>query len=228
MLHGHDDARHRARMAQRRWQLPAHERQIVLVRHGATVGELHEKLAHGDLVHSNPALTHDGHVQAEAVGKALENENIAHVFVTPLTRTHQTAAPLCARLEREPLVEPGLRESHLGDFEHDFYAQAEGGNPVIARVFAEQRWDVIPNAEPAGEIERRVRAGIGAIATMLLPGQTGVAFSHAGTIAEICRLAVGGEPFAFLNVQNGSITRLLIGADGRWKLHSFNEVAHLA
>lgn len=228
MLHAHDDARHRARMAQRRWQLPGDERQILLVRHGSTVGELHERIEHNGVFHSNPALTPDGHVQAEAVGEALAGEDIAQVFVTPLIRTHQTAAPLCARLGHTPLVLPELRESHLGDFEHDFYAQAEAGNPLIAKAFAEQRWDAIPNAEPAGQIEQRVRAGIGAISTKLEPGQTAVAFSHAGTIAEICRLAVlGSEPFAFLHVQNASISRLLITREGRWKLHSFNEVGHL-
>ncbi len=215
-------------MAQRRWQLPDEERQIVLVRHGSTVGELHERIDLEGVSHSNPALTPDGHVQAEAVGKALAGEDIAHIFVTPLTRTHQTAAPLCGRLGRTPLILPELRESHLGDFEHDFYEQAEAGNPLIAKAFAEQRWDAIPNAEPAGQIEQRVRAGIGTIATRLEPGQTAVAFSHAGTIAEICRLTVGSEPFAFLHVQNASITRLVIGREGRWKLHSFNEVAHLS
>ena len=214
-------------MAQKRWRLPHNERQIVLVRHGSTIGQLHDGLAHDGRVHSNPVLTDDGHAQAEAVARALAGEEFAHVFVTPLVRTHQTAAPLCAKQGREPLVLPELCEVHLGDFEHDFYDQAEAGNPLIAQAFAEQRWDVIPNGEPADLFEQRARSGIDAIAAMLEPGQSALAFSHAATIAEICRLAVGAEPFAFLSVQNASISRLLITVDGRWKLHSFNEVAHL-
>jgi hypothetical protein len=35
-------------------------------------------------------------------------------------------------------------------------------------------------------------------------------------------------PFAFITVDNASITRLVVLADGGWVLRSFNDSAHLA
>jgi probable phosphoglycerate mutase len=54
-----------------------------------------------------------------------------------------------------------------------------------------------------------------------------VAVVHAGVIAEACRQATGSRPFAFTSAENGSITRLIFGGDGRQIVHSFNETAHL-
>ena len=51
---------------------------------------------------------------------------------------------------------------------------------------------------------------------------------HGGIVAEACRQATGSEPFAFINVDNASITRLVRLATGRWLLLGFNDTAHLA
>ena len=50
------------------------------------------------------------------------------LFVTPLARTQQTAAPLADELALEPLVEPDLREVYLGDWEGMF-----GRHPIRDR-----------------------------------------------------------------------------------------------
>jgi probable phosphoglycerate mutase len=50
---------------------------------------------------------------------------------------------------------------------------------------------------------------------------------HGGVITEVCRQVTGSRPFAFLEVDNTAITRLLRFADGRWRLRYFNETAHL-
>ena len=55
-----------------------------------------------------------------------------------------------------------------------------------------------------------------------------VAFAHGAVIGEICRQATSSRPFAFVHADNGSISRLVIQADGRWLLRSFNDIAHLA
>jgi probable phosphoglycerate mutase len=46
-------------------------------------------------------------------------------------------------------------------------------------------------------------------------------------IGEICRQATGSEPFAFTHAANGSLTRLVVLTDGRWRLRTFNETGHL-
>jgi probable phosphoglycerate mutase len=45
-------------------------------------------------------------------------------------------------------------------------------------------------------------------------------------IAQALALASGSRPFAFVGADNGSISRLIIGAD-QWFVRSFNDTAHL-
>ena len=35
------------------------------------------------------------------------------------------------------------------------------------------------------------------------------------------------RPFAFVHADNGSVSRLVVQADGRWLLRSFNDISHL-
>jgi 2,3-bisphosphoglycerate-dependent phosphoglycerate mutase len=98
----------------------------------------------------------------------------------------------------------------------------------MAEVFERQRWDVIPGAEPADVFAARVREGLEAVADAIGPGATGLAIAHGGVVAEACRQATGSEPFAFINVDNASLSRLVRLASGRWLLLGFNDTAHLA
>lgn len=216
-----------ANRAQARYALPTGARQIILVRHGSSVGPTVETVELGNLSISNPALSEDGQVQAEAVGMALAALPVSAIFVTPLQRTQQTAAPLVAATGVPPVVIEDLREVHMGDFEHSFYAEAQAGNPIIGRMFVEERWDIIPNSESADEFAMRVRRGMDQLLDGVASGETSVLFSHAATIAEICRQATGSRAFAFMGVENASISRLIVLADGSWKLRTFNEIAHL-
>ena len=68
--------------------------------------------------HGDPALAPEGEEQAERVGERLARLPIDAIYVTTLRRTHQTAAPLAARLGLRPMVEPDLREVHLGEWHH--------------------------------------------------------------------------------------------------------------
>ena len=89
-------------------------------------------------------------MQAEQVGERLARHPIDAIYVTTLRRTQQTAAPLAARLGIEPVVEPDLREVHLGEWEGELYRKhlAEG-HPIALEMLRQQRWDVIPGAEAA-------------------------------------------------------------------------------
>ena len=51
--------------------------------------------------------------------------------------------------------------------------------------------------------------------------------SSYGPIGEACRRATGSRPFAFVHSDNGSLTRIVVHADGHWTLRTFNDVAHL-
>jgi 2,3-bisphosphoglycerate-dependent phosphoglycerate mutase len=217
----------RAIASQQRYVLPTDAREVILVRHGSSVKESAAELQFGDLLLSNPPLSPQGVDQAAAVAARLANEPIVQIFVTPLQRTQQTAAPLEALIGLKAAVVPELREAYMGDWELDFYARAANNNLVMQKMFIEESWEVIPNAERMLEFSSRVRAGVTRIIDSLAGGNTAVAFAHGGTIAEVCRQATGSRPFGFFAPENTSISRLVVQCDGRWSLRCFNDVAHL-
>lgn len=227
MSDGDNYSLHHARNGQRRFSLPAGARQIILVRHGSSTGRTLETVGLGELMISNPPLTQDGHLQAEAVGTSLADAGISAIFATPLQRTQQTAAPLARALNIAPVIVEDLREVHLGEFEHSFYDHAASQHPLIVRMMVEERWDVIPDAETPDDFAQRVGRGLAHIVGDCAPGETVAVFSHAGTIGEICRQATGSRAFAFMAVENASVSRLIVNADNSWKLRSFNETSHL-
>jgi 2,3-bisphosphoglycerate-dependent phosphoglycerate mutase len=208
--------------------LPRGATEIVLVRHGSS--EIALPGARFPLVggRGDPDLSGAGLSQAKAIGERLAVEGVAHLFVTPLRRTHQTAAPLAEATGLEPTVVDDLAEVRLGDWEGGEYrVRAAAGDPIVRRVFDEERWDIIPGAEPRDSLGPRVRAGVEQIVEATGPDALAVAVVHGGVIGELCSQATGSRPFAFVHADNGSISRLVIRANGRWLLRSFNDVSHL-
>jgi probable phosphoglycerate mutase len=215
---------------QRAFALAPDATELVLVRHGSSAaarpGERHEMLEG----HGNPPLAEAGHAQAAAVAERLGGEGFAALYVTPLQRTAQTAAPLAAATGLEPEVVPDLVEVSLGDWEGgEFRIRAQEGDPLVARALAEERWDVLPGAEPPEQIEERVRRGIATLVERTGAGRRCIAVLHGGVIGEICRLATSSRPFAFIRADNCSITRVVVWQDPGfpWMLRSFNDTTHL-
>ena len=64
---------------------------------------------------------------------------------------------LAQRLGLTPRVERGLREVFLGEWEAGLFRKMVAENhPVAERMWAEERWDVIPGAELASAFADRV------------------------------------------------------------------------
>jgi probable phosphoglycerate mutase len=216
------------RYPQRPFTPPPDATEVLLVRHGASQaavpGERFE-LVEG---HADPPLSEQGEAQALAVCERLEAEDPDALFVTPLQRTSQTAAELVRRTGIEPVVVPELREVRLGDWEGgELRIRAANGDPQFLAMLEQERWDVIPNAEPMEEFADRVRAGLRTVVEITGPGRVAAAFVHGGVIGELCRQATSSRAFAFIHADNCSITRLVAFADGRLLLRSFNDTSHL-
>jgi probable phosphoglycerate mutase len=213
---------------QRQFALPPGATEVILVRHGASApavpGEPFPLLdGHGD-----PPLAPEGVMQAEAVAVRLAREDLRALFVTPLQRTHASAAPLSARTGLPPAVVPDLVEVSLGDWEGgEFRIRMAEGDPIAIQAVTEQRWDVIPGAETMEALAQRVRVGIQAAVALAGPDTHVAAIVHGGVIGEICRQATGSRPFAFVHADNGSLTRLIVLPNNKWLLRSFNDTAHL-
>jgi 2,3-bisphosphoglycerate-dependent phosphoglycerate mutase len=214
---------------QRDYSRPPEAVEVVLVRHGASQAAVEGQpfeLLEGQ---ADPSLSPVGERQARAVARFLAQDPPAALFITPLCRTAQTAAPLVELTGLEPVVVPELREVHLGELDGGAFRIAlHAGDPRIAEVFDQERWDIIDGAEPMEDFAARTRAGIERILAENAAGATVAAVVHGGVIGELCRQASGSRPFAFTRVDNGSFTRLVVPDDGRWWLRSYNETGHLA
>ena len=223
-----DDLKDVVEYLQRPWELAGGATEVLLVRHGAAAPAVPGQLFPLVDGHGDPPLSPAGRAQAERVAERLGDLPSAALFVTTLTRTVQTAAPLAKVLGVLPVVVPELREVLLGVWEGGiFRIKVHEGHPLALRMAQEERWDVIPGAEAAAAFSERVLGGLRTVVASTGPDATAVAFVHAGVIAEACHQVTGSRPFAFVQAENGSITRLVAHGDGRWTLRSFNDTAHL-
>jgi len=210
-----------------RFSAPASATEIVLVRHGETIAADPAKpfpLVEG---HGDPELGLHGLEHAERVADRLQGGRIDAIYVTTLRRTHETAAPLAARVGLTPVLEPDLREVRLGDWEGGLYRhKVVTLDPVAMEMFERERWDVVPRAESNEELAERVRAAIERIAAAHRGGRV-VAFSHGGAIGMVLSIATGSRPFAFVAMDNGAISTIVV-SEQRWFLRGFNDTCHLA
>ena len=202
--------------------------EILLVRHGESAAADPDHpfpLVDGQ---GDPPLHEDGVAQARRACQRLieSGETFAAVYVTTLRRTVETARVLLDHLDVDPVVEPDLREVHLGEFEGgELRRRAAEGDPIMVQVFTEQRWDPIPGAEHDEEFTARVRGAIERIAAAH-PDAAVAVFTHGGVIAKVMELATGAAPFAFIGTDNASITHVVV-TDERWTVRSWNDTGHL-
>lgn len=211
---------------QARFRRPPGATDVILVRHGESepaVEGVAFPLVDG---HGDPALSPEGVEQAALVADRLRHERLDAIYVTSLRRTAQTAAPLVAHLGIEAAVEAELREVHLGEWEGGLFRhKTAAADPIAVRMFTEQRWDVIPGAEPADRFTARVRGAITRIAAAH-PDQRVAVFTHGGVIGEVLAQASGARPFAFVGCDNASVSHVVVGPD-RWTVRRVNDTTHL-
>jgi len=211
---------------QHRFTPPPGATTVLLVRHGESAPAHPERpfpLRDG---HGDPALDPNGVRQAELLADRLQHEAIDAVYVTTLRRTRETAEPLAERLGLPLRVEAGLREVYLGDWEGGLLRErAAAGDPIFQQIFAEQRWDVIPGAEPHNDFDERTWNGFLRIVAEH-PDQRVVAVSHAGVIGQLLHHVTGSHRFAFSGADNASISEV-VATPERIVLRRYNDVSHL-
>ena len=211
---------------QHSFQRPPGATEILLVRHGESRAANPDNpfpLVDGQ---GDPELHANGREQAIRVGERLKSEPISAVYVTNLRRTSETAAPLCQHLQLDPIMEPNLREVHLGEWEGGVLRmKAAEMDPTFLRMREEQRWDVIPGAESWDTLNARVSRGLQRIKDNH-PDELVVAVVHGGIVGHIIAHASGSKPFAFNGVDNGSISHIIMIED-QIMVRRFNDASHL-
>ena len=211
-----------------RYVAPTGATTVLLLRHGESATARPEEpfpLRDG---HGDPPLHDEGHRQAALVAERLRHERIDAIYVTTLQRTHQTAAPLAAALGITPIEIADLREVFLGDWDGGggvLRAKAAAGDPLYLRMHAEQRWDLIPNAETEAALRERTQRGLRTIVDAHPDGRV-VAVVHGGVIGSLLAHATRSSGFAFNGSDNASLSELVI--DGAAQvLRRYNDTAHL-
>jgi probable phosphoglycerate mutase len=212
--------------SQRPYVGPPGSTELLLVRHGASAdsveGESFE-LVEGQ---GDPPLSEVGRHQAERVALRLAQEPFDALYVSTLRRTAETAKPLVERSGITPTVDADLREVFLGEWEGGLLRQkAADRDPLFEEIFRQQRWDLVPGAESRETFGGRLRRAVERMVAAHPAGLV-VVFCHGAAIGEILAQASGSSPFAFLNADNTSISKLVVTPD-RWIIRSYNDTAHL-
>jgi len=199
---------------------------LLIIRHGESAPAREDAPAELRDGHADPDLDPVGQEQAGRLADRFADDHIDAIYVTTLRRTAQTAAPLAARLGLTPNVEPDLREVFLGEWEGALFRKhTSEGHPLALKMFTEQRWDVVPGAEPIVDFEARVRRGITSIAAAHADGRVAVVV-HGGVIGMIMAIATGAANFAFVGADNASVSQIVVLGD-RWIVRRFNDTSHL-
>jgi len=211
---------------QHRFARPEGSTELLLVRHGQSA-----PLVDGEPFpmrdgQGDPPLSALGQEQAVKVAERLAAEPISAIYVTSMVRTHQTASPLASELGLQPIELHDLREVHLGEWEAGLLRRkAAELDPIYMRMNAEERWDIIPGAEPSEQFQGRVVGAVEQIAAAH-EGEQVVAFVHGGVIGAVLAHAAGARFFAFGGADNGSISQLVVTPE-RWVVRRFNDSSHL-
>ena len=118
--------------------------------------------------------------EAEHLAERLGGENIAAIYVSPLERACETAAPLAGRLKLVPQKAGELHEVDLGDWTGRTFQELDS-DPAW-RVWVERRSEARPpNGESIVDVQRRVTSFIVSL-RICHDGQTVALVSHGDVI----------------------------------------------
>jgi broad specificity phosphatase PhoE len=200
-------------------------RRLVLVRHGESIWNSEARIQG----QACAGLSDIGHEQAAAVGPVLAATHPdARLFVSDLQRCRETIAPLVAQLDRDPEVDPALRERSFGSWEKRLRSEVAESEPDRWKRFGAGE-DVVPEVggESSEQLADRVAPVLRELVRTTSPGGVTIAVTHGGPVWQATHRLVGLTPPTLGGVDNTSITELLFLDDGRVLLDRWNEVGHL-
>ena len=207
-------------------------RTIVLVRHGETDGNVHDK-AQG---HFDAHLTERGKQQAEALAPRLAKLDFNAVYSSDLQRAVSTVTPLLnIRSDLTLETRSELRENHFGDYEDMLWTTVRENDPELFVRW--NNWDTrpttkFPNGESHGDMWKRV----GNFADELLTKHdetrtTILVVAHGGSLQSFMAHLLGLQlenQWRFM-FDNASLTVVREHAfmPSRWQCVLFNDTSHL-
>jgi len=193
--------------------------ELVLVRHGLPVRrELKEGVA-------DPELAPDGLVQAAKMATYLSGEAIAAIYVSPLRRAMETAAPLAELTGLTPIVDDDISEFDRNSNEYVPIEELRGTNDPRWLKMVRGEWE--EGHDHPDLFRRRVVAACERIISAH-SGERVVAVCHGGVINQYLAHILGIQTqLGFFYPQYTSIHRVVASREGLRSLATLNEVAHL-
>jgi len=202
------------------------ENRIILIRHGETEwNRLHRFQGRSDI-----PLNDNGRMQAQALAQALQNEDIAIIYTSPLKRAVDTAHHILKFHTSVTLItEPGLLEMDLGDFEGmegkhwaasfpDFRAQWEKSPASLS----------MPGGESLAEVQNRSVETLKRISDNVRSGSTIVVCSHNFVIGSLLCFVAGIALDRFREMRQDTASLNVVFTDGLvWRIGTVNDCRHL-
>ena len=191
--------------------------ELILVRHGLPV-----RIDDADGP-ADPPLSDDGRAQAVRLADWLRREPIDAVYVSPLRRAVETAAPLADALGVEPVV-----DDELAEFDRDahFYIPLEE-----LKAAGDERYLKTLRGEYDGEVDPDTFREVVVVAIERIiearPGATVAAVCHGGVINAWASHVLGLSELLFFEPHYTSVNRFLASSRGHRSVVSLNDLGHL-
>lgn len=150
---------------------------LILVRHGQTACNVQDVWHDWD----DCDLTETGRQQAAATATRLAGERLDAVYSSDTPRARQTAAAIAAPHRLMPILDPGLRERHAGEFEGVPIPDVLARHPTVWDDRAADFWGWRP---PGGESFHEVLTRALAVVERLQAEHDG------GTVAVVTHMGV--------------------------------------
>lgn len=169
---------------------------------------------------ADPDLTDFGHRQAESMAKWVADEHFDALYVSPMARARQTAAPLEQALGLTAVVVPGVKEF---DAEENHYI------PMEDLKADKERWKSYLSNElqrDMSEFSNVVTASIEEVIQNHRGHRVGIV-CHGGVINVWAAAVMGLGPTMFFNPDYTSVNRFAAASSGERSVVSLNETSHL-
>lgn len=200
--------------------------EVVVVRHGETPWNA-ARIIQGQM---DPELNETGRQQALVVARRLAGEaKPAAVYSSDLRRAAETAQAIATACGVPNVVlDPALRERHMGDLHGLAYGDAVRVNPGF--FSSDDRAQGIPGGgESLEQLSRRCVSYLNTVATKHR-GERVIVVTHGASMEELCTHADPASPVRG-KLHNTCICVFRISGAGeseRWVLEKAGDVAHLA
>lgn len=173
-------------------------------------------------------LNQRGLAQARALAQRIAREQlpISIIYSSPLRRARQTADAVSLALSDVPVIlDPGLAEYHLGDWEGLTYEQLKDEKRLWARM-AEDPDFTPPGGESPRQFAMRLLHSFQTI-TQKHAGETVAVVGHGGALATALSMLIdhSGDTWRQYQMLNASLSKLVF--DPAPHLEFFSDTSHL-